>query len=221
MIVNWARAGEWLAKPVGNPPWDLLNFVLLKGKARAPKAEDGLKKAVRRHLRKNPHIKTAQAAKKDLRKELEALCKAIVFTRDCGSPESRSGNCISCGKWNDALQWGHFIRQQDSKWLQYDPRNCGGQCAYCNGRLHGNVLKYAEAIDLRDGEGAAKALQREAEAYKDWRVNKFTLSQKYRELVTIARARGVPYSYSDAEGVGEAQPNRPDSSPVTPTPKKG
>jgi hypothetical protein len=126
-------------------------------------------------------VKTTQAAKKDLRKELEALCKAIVFTRDCGSPEAREGNCISCGRWH-TLQWGHFIRQQDSKWLQYDPRNTGGQCRQCN-MNGGNVLKYADAIDKRDGAGAALHLQQEAarmDAY--WRPNKTTLGEMLRKL---------------------------------------
>jgi hypothetical protein len=127
-------------------------------------------------------VKTAQAAKKDLRKELEALCKAIVFTRDCGSPEAREGNCISCGQWH-VLQWGHFIRQQDSKWLQYDPRNTGGQCRGCNGPgKRGNVLEYAIAIDKRDGDGSAKALQIEAGLYRFWRPNKDTLGEMLRKL---------------------------------------
>lgn len=129
-------------------------------------------------------VKTPQAVKKDLRKELEALCKAIVFTRDCGSPEAREGNCISCAK-RTTLQWGHFIRQQDSKWLQYDPRNTGAQCGGCNGFLHGNVLKYADAIDRRDGHGAARRLREEAE-YMDarWRPNKTTLGEMLRKLQT-------------------------------------
>ncbi len=126
-------------------------------------------------------IQTAQAAKKDLRKELEALCKAIVFTRDCGSPEAREGNCISCGRFH-VLQWGHFIRQQDSKWLQFDPRNTAGQCARCN-MNGGYVLEYAKAIDNRDGTGAALHLQQEAARMGAfWRPNKTTLGEMLRNL---------------------------------------
>ena len=179
ITVNWKRAAEWAEEPTGVPPSDLLLFTLKKGgkKIKAPG-----KPAIRFPKGKRPpKVRTAQAAKKDLRKELEALCKAIVVTRDCGSPEAREGNCISCGRYRN-LQWGHFIRQQDSKWLQYDPRNTGGQCRVCN-LGGGNVLAYAKAIDRRDGPGASAALQREAEE-KDrfWRPNKITLSSKLAEL---------------------------------------
>lgn len=129
-------------------------------------------------------FKTPQKEKKDIRKELEALCKAIVFTRDCGSPEAREGVCITCKKWR-VLQWGHFIPQQKSKWLQYDPRATGGQCAGCNGPGgRGMPLEYAEAIDKRDGPGSAKALRDEAELYKSWRPTKAALKDKLRELQT-------------------------------------
>ena len=152
----------------------------------AQKAKVAMRKAVpakpRIRLPRGLKSKTPQGIKKDLKKELEALCKAIVFTRDCGSPEAREGSCISCGQWR-VLQWGHFIRQQDSKWLQYDPRNTGGQCGGCNGFAHGNVLKYAQAIDRRDGEGSAAALQTEDEI-KDafWRPNKTTLGEMLDKL---------------------------------------
>lgn len=152
-------------------------------------ASDKARVAMRKAVPAKPRLRlpravrklTPQGIKKDLKKELEALCKAIVFTRDCGSPEAREGSCISCGRRN-ILQWGHFIRQQDSKWLQYDPRNTGGQCRQCN-MNGGNVLKYAQAIDKRDGLGAAALLQAEAAA-KDswWRPNRVSLGNMLEEL---------------------------------------
>ena len=155
-------------------------------------------------------VKTPQAVKKDLRKELEALCKAIVFTRDCGSPEAREGECITCGEWR-TLQWGHFIRQQDCKWLQYDPRNTGGQCARCN-MNGGSVLEYSMAIDQRDGDGAAKALLAESKLKKaqGWRPNKTTLGEMLRKLQAHPLAPKAKPAPNGAE-------QDPHNIPVTPT----
>lgn len=147
-------------------------------------------------------VKTPQQLKKDLKKELEALCKAIVFTRDCGSTEAREGNCISCGRWH-VLQWGHFITQRDSKWLQYDPRNTGAQCRQCN-MNGGNVLKYAQAIDKRDGAGAAEALQKEAEARDPfWRPNKTTLG------VMLAKLQKHPLAPAAKPSISHPNPPNP------------
>jgi hypothetical protein len=157
-----------------------------------------------------PKIKTAQKAKRDLRAELEAYCKAVVFTRDCGSPEAREGACITCRNYR-VLQWGHFIPQQKSKWLQYDPRNTGGQCAGCNGPGgRGEVFKYGQAIDARDGSGSAAALQREADAHKWWRPNRVTLQQKLDELQRLYPLR------REAPGERLREPVPPLTPPLNP-----
>jgi hypothetical protein len=155
-------------------------------------------------LRRGLKIKTPQAAKKDLRVELEILCKAIVFTRDCGHPDERMGVCITCKKWAK-LQWGHFLKQSKCKWLQYDPRATGGQCAGCNGPGgDGMPLEYAEAIDKRDGPGAAKALRDEAEAHKGWKPNKTNLQMKLNELRRHPLAPKLPEA-QQAEGPLKAE----------------
>lgn len=193
--------------------------------AAAAKAKVAMRKAIpakpRIRLPRGLKAKTPQSVKKDLKKELEALCKAIVFTRDCGSPEAREGNCISCLRWN-VLQWGHFIRQQDSKWLQYDPRNTGGQCRQCNGFGHGNVFEYALAIDKRDGDGAAARLHAEAAFWKGWRQNKVTLGKKLEELKKhplAPKAEGPALGPELPTAKPSNLPAVKDSLTVQPTPK--
>lgn len=181
---KWIEAYLTLSKMRGIPPIVLQEterrYRVALRRARPAKARIRLPRG-----RKAPQVKTAQKAKRDLRAELEAYCKAVVFTRDCGSPEAREGVCITCRNYR-VLQWGHFITQQKSKWLQYDPRNTGGQCAGCNGPGgRGEPFKYGQAIDKRDGVGTAAALQREADQYKWWRPNKVTLQQKLDELKAL------------------------------------
>lgn len=195
----WIAAHQWLeAYKHANPPRILAQEAEKRFRVAIRQA-----KPVRPRLRlpKALKIKTPQAIKKDLKKELEALCKAIVFTRDCGGPDNRAGNCITCGKFT-TLQWGHFVRQQDSKWLQYDPRNTAGQCAGCNGPGgRGRPLEFALAIDKREGKGVAAALHLEAKNNQWWRPNKGNLT---------AMLRGIGNRYGRPDAVlGEAYPGEP------------
>lgn len=178
--MNWAFAMAWILQPIGRPPQDLYNFVQRRVKI----------KPMRPKVRIPRGTQTPQKAKAALRAELEAACKAIVFTRDCGSPEAREGICMTCRQYR-VLQWGHFIRQQDSKWLQYDPRNTAGQCAFCNGPGgRGRQLEFAAEIDKRDGPGSAAALQFEAKKNDAWwRPNKVTLGEKLEELKKMLEAK--------------------------------
>lgn len=152
----------------------------------AKKARVAMRKAIpakpRLRLPRAARKLTPQGIKNDLKKELEALCKAIVFTRDCGSPEAREGNCISCGQFR-VLQWGHFIAQNHSKYLQYAPQNTAGQCAGCNGPGgRGRPLEFADAINKREGFNVAGMLRSLATEMKGWRPNKVSLGNMLEEL---------------------------------------
>lgn len=208
---KWIEAHQWLSKFPSAPS--------ILAQETAKRFRTALRSAVpakpRIRLPRGIKKKTAQGEKKDLRKELEALCKAIVFTRDCGSPEAREGACITCRQWR-VLQWGHFIRQQDSKWLQYDPRNTGGQCAGCNGPAgRGRPLDYAKAIDARDGAGTADALQAEALRNKFWRPTKAALKDKLDDLHVKWKPL-FPKAFPAAGPVGEAGGNPAPGNPRTP-----
>ncbi len=131
-----------------------------------------------------PKEATPQAIKGDLHDELEALCKKIVFTRDCGHPDSRTGECISCRGWFTNLQWGHFIPQNVCKWLQYDPRATGGQCPHCNGFKQGNYAGYAAGIERRQ-PGLVAILEAEHAAHLKFSAKVDDLEKKKKELEKI------------------------------------
>jgi len=175
---NWIEAHQWIQKNPSAP-----HFLAME-------VEKHFRTAIRQAVPAKPRIRlpraarklTPQGIKKDLKKELEALCKAIVFTRDCGSPEAREGNCISCGQWR-TLQWGHFIAQNHSKYLQYAPQNTAGQCAGCNGPGgRGMPLEFADAINKREGFNVAGMLRSLATQTKGFRQNRVSLGNMLEEL---------------------------------------
>lgn len=176
---KWVEAHEHCQKT--RAPSVLSKYAEGKYKAAIRVLLDAPKK-VKIRMPRGAKAKTPQGIKKDLKKELEALCKAIVFTRDCGSPEAREGDCISCGQWR-VLQWGHFIAQNHSKYLQYAPQNTAGQCAGCNGPGgRGRPLEFADAINKREGFNAAAMLRSLADQTKGWRANRVSLGNMLEEL---------------------------------------
>ena len=83
------------------------------------------------------------------------------------------------------------MRQIDSKWLQYDPRNTAGQCRGCNGPGKGRQADFAAAIDARDGVGTAAALVREAKEKKWWQPKAADLKEKLDELKQLRKDMGA------------------------------
>jgi hypothetical protein len=135
-----------------------------------------------------PRGKDPKKEKKALHAECEALCKALVFHRDCGAWWAREGACVTCGAYT-ALQWGHFIKRQRAPGLLYSVKATGGQCGGCNGPGDGEPLKYAEAIDKRDGVGTAASLLGFWHKRR-WVWNKTTLTQTRGALAADCRAKG-------------------------------
>lgn len=179
---RWVEAGQWLERAKGVPA-----IVAQEVRKRAQKA---LKRAIpaKPKVRLPRGTKTPQKEKKELHGECEALCKALVFHRDCGDWRAREGACITCGHWR-ALQWGHFIERQKAPALRYSVRATAGQCGYCNGYGKGEAIKFAAAIDKRDGAGtAAHFLGYEGKRHV-W--NKKTLSFALVGLAADCRAKGI------------------------------
>lgn len=156
-----------------------------------------------------PRGKDPKKEKKALHAECEALCKALVFWRDCGDWHLREGICFTCGK-HTTLQWGHFLPREKAPELRYSVEATAGQCGGCNGPGHGEPLKYADAIDKRDGAGRAGAL---VTAYykKRWVWNKTTLTAERNKLIRACQEKRI-----DVDKVLRRNPE-PSSQPTTPT----
>ncbi len=116
-----------------------------------------------------------------LERQLEDACKAIVKRRDL-TPDGW-GNCISCQKNSNHLQWGHFIPQHKSVRLRFDPRNTAMQCVDCNGFGGGMTFEYGKAINEREKDPTfADRLAAEAKRYANWKPSIKDLEDKLTEL---------------------------------------
>ena len=124
--------------------------------------------------------------KAKLERDLEAICKRIVKKRDLDS--NGVGRCVTCKKPSNRLQWGHFIEQHKSAWLRFDPRNTAMQCEDCNGFGHGMTYEFGQAIDTRDGAGAAEALKQERSRKEYWVPSTANLEEKLKELLAMEAA---------------------------------
>jgi hypothetical protein len=166
--MNWVKTWLW-AREKPDAPRDLLALAqrhALK-KARPPRPQP-------------PKHADKDSIKDKLRRQCEALCKAIVKKRDLG-PDGW-GKCITCTVYSNRLQWGHFIAQGRSDYLRYWPPNSAMQCGGCNGPGQGMSREFAKAIDARDGAGAAAALEFEQSRHATWQATILSLEEKRDEL---------------------------------------
>ena len=72
----------------------------------------------------------------DLKKQVQAKFNKWIRDRDADL------NCISCGKWSNQWDAGHFWAMGSNGSLRYNPDNCHKQCRSCNRFKHGNLLEY-------------------------------------------------------------------------------
>jgi hypothetical protein len=194
---EWVRALEWCLKNPGVPK--ILQRVaekraapILNRRAR-PKSKPPIK---------FPKGKDPAKAKKALHAECEALCKALVFWRDCGDWHIREGLCVTCGR-HATLQWGHFIEREKAVGLRYSVVATAGQCRQCNGPGKGMPWEFAEAIDKRDGAGAAAVLRMNyTKKHHVW--NKATLTAKREELIRLCTEKRIPVDQVLKTPTGEA-----------------
>jgi hypothetical protein len=71
-----------------------------------------------------------RAARRSTVKELDALCREVVFARD-------NGTCRHCGK--PAQDWSHVYSRR-YKWLRWDLDNSFASCKGCHLWWHGKPL---------------------------------------------------------------------------------
>ncbi len=92
-------------------------------------------------VKKKTELKTLAEWKKDLEKEINAICLLIDYGH----------GCISCGGIY-RLQAGHCHSVKSSEVLRYNLHNLWVQNHYCNVELSGNLLKYLEGLNNLLGE---------------------------------------------------------------------
>ena len=72
-------------------------------------------------------------------------------------------DCITCDarKPFKAMQAGHFQSRRYNA-TRFDYENVNAQCYRCNVMFYGEQYKYAQAIDMKYGDGVARRLEEQA-----------------------------------------------------------
>lgn len=103
--------------------------------------------------RPQPKQKKANGSKtlKLAKKRADTYFAKFIRLRDQDKP------CITCGKYTDEKDCGHFISRRFET-VRFDEKNCSGQCIRCNRFQNGNQFEHGLKIDQRHGKGTAEAL---------------------------------------------------------------
>lgn len=84
-----------------------------------------------------------KAKRKRLIKDLDALCRIIVFKRD--------KVCQKCGRSTGKLDWSHIYSRR-YKQIRWNPENSMIFCAGCHIFFHQNPLEFTDFIRAKLGD---------------------------------------------------------------------
>jgi len=73
--------------------------------------------------------------------------------------------CISCGKWSDTKEAGHYFPSTVSS-LRFNIRNVNGQCKQCNRHFHGNQVNYRKGLLAKYGSEKTEWMEIQADSAK-------------------------------------------------------
>lgn len=122
-------------------------------------------KVIKERLKNRTSKKIAKAKEprlSDLKKVVQRKVNAYVRERDKDLP------CISCGKYFDNKDAGHYVAQGSSGALRYNLDNLAGQCRGCNSFKHGNLIEMRLGLIQRIGEERVKLLEEQRHDIKKW-----------------------------------------------------
>lgn len=141
-------------------PEELKNFI-------EEQAEKNLKKWRKESREKLKSLSTLEG---EAKKEAQLWARL----RDAGQP------CISCDKFSDMVDGGHYLSAERYSGLMFHPHNISLQCRKCNRFLHGNPIEYRKGLIKRYGLTFVENLEALGDAN---RVRKYTRE----ELIEIKK----------------------------------
>lgn len=98
----------------------------------------------------------------DLKKSVQKKVNKFVRERDKDLP------CISCQKYAESYDAGHFIAQGSSGLLRYNLNNIWKQCRACNHYKRGNLLEYRIALVKKIGLEQVEYLENHRHDTHSW-----------------------------------------------------
>lgn len=126
------------------------------------KRNEMLKRSMDRKLSKKPK-KTVVVPLPTLKKQAQIVFNRWIRLRDKDLP------CISCGKFKDNYDAGHYIAQGSSSFLRYHPDNVHKQCSPgCNRYMSGNLIEYRINLVKKIGAMQVEWLELHRHDIKKW-----------------------------------------------------
>ena len=105
------------------------------------------KKLIEKKSQKRQRKKKADAKGiKHWIKETQKVFNRYIRTRDHGLA------CISCGRFSEFMDAGHFKSVGGHFALRFDEKNVHGQCQSCNRFNGGRLIEYRDGLILRYGQ---------------------------------------------------------------------
>lgn len=130
------------------------------------RAKTGLRKksslSTKKPIKKGGGAKQKKPTVTKLKKKADTLMSKVVRYRDSELVDGEwIAECITCEvklpAFGRGMQNGHFANRQYGA-TRYDELNNNAQCYRCNMLFNGEQWKYGLAVDMKYGEGTAKAL---------------------------------------------------------------
>jgi len=106
--------------------------------------QDFLEYSKQNSTKKAPRIKQKPSkitSKQSKAKLARYYCHKYIRERDKDKP------CISCNKYTDTIQAGHYKPDGQNSLLRYNEYNIHGQCVECNMMKSGNVRAYKASLE--------------------------------------------------------------------------
>lgn len=97
-----------------------------------------------------------------LKKKVQRVVNAYVRKRDENEP------CISCRKWSETWDAGHYLAMGSNSLLRFEPDNIHKQCISCNRFKHGNLIEYRIQLRKKIGWQRLEDLEEKRHMTKKW-----------------------------------------------------
>ena len=76
--------------------------------------------------------------------------------------------CISCGKWHDKWDAGHYVPVKGGSFLRFNEWNVNKEGAYCNGFDEFHLIGYQKHLIMKIGSDAVNWLESNRHTLKKW-----------------------------------------------------
>ena len=113
-----------------------------------------------------------------LKRSVQRVFNKFIRLRDKDLP------CISCQKWSDKFDAGHYINQGSTGALRYNEDNVHKQCSFkCNNNLSGNKIEYRIHLVEKIGVEKVEWLEQHRTDVKHWK------REELEELLTTYKEK--------------------------------